>query len=261
MITPSLICGTQEGTRDAGTRAVPRRSRAGNMVLSAMSDTAFAALDPALREERFPKGMVLWDAEESSRVYFPLSGLISIVSGPNEGAAIQVGCVGRESAAGLSRGSQSFTTGLVQVAGIFASLPAARFWSVAAEYPDLQSVARWCSEWLLIQAQRHAACNAMHDAEQRLCRWLLQVADRAGREIFATQEEIAQMLGLRRTTLTLIAHKLQVNGLISYRRGMIVLRDVSQLEPLACDCYRIQSQLAWTAERISSERPGFWQGI
>ena len=260
MVTSSLVCGAQEDTRDLGPRPVPRRSRAGNTVLSAMSDTAFAALDPALREERFSKGMILWKAEESSRVYFPLSGLISILSGTKE-AGIQVGCVGRESAAGLSRGSQVFTTAMVQVAGIFASLPAARFWSAAADRPELQSVARWCSEWLLLQAQRNAACNAVHDAEQRLCRWLLQVADRAGREIFATQEEIAQMLGLRRTTLTLIAHKLQVNGLISYRRGMIVLRDVTQLEPLACDCYRIQSQLAWTAERISSERPGIRQGV
>jgi CRP-like cAMP-binding protein len=261
MVSPLLVCSPQEMGRGPGSRVALQHSRAGNMVLSAMPDAAFAALDPVLREDRFAKGMVLWDGEESARVYFPLSGLISILSGTSNGTGIQVGSVGRESASGLSRGSQSFTIGVVQVAGIFASLPASRFWSLAAEHPELQSVARWCGEWLLVQAQRNAACNAVHDAEQRLCRWLLQVAERAGREIFATQEEIAQMLGLRRTTLTLIAHKLQISGLISYRRGMIVLRDLSQLEPLACDCYHRQSQLAWTAERISSERPVVQRGI
>jgi CRP-like cAMP-binding protein len=187
---------------------------------------------------------------------FPLSGLVSIISGTVEGNNIQVGIVGREGAIGMSPDAQSHTSGTVLAGGSFIGLPAQRFWSIATANPELLDIVRSTIEWLLLQAQRNASCNAIHDAEKRLSRWLLHVADRAGREIQSTQEEIAQALGLRRTTLTLIAHKLQTEGLISYKRGMIVIRDRARLEALTCDCYRSQPALTWTAERIAGQRSG-----
>ena len=226
-------------------------ARAGNTVLRTMSDASYALLEPHLRAQAFEKGAVLWDAaRERSHIYFPVSGLIAIVSGTEEGGGIQVGCVGRDSAAGLGHESERFTTGIVQIAGTFLSLPAGKFWSLAGEHPELQKMAACCNEWLLIQAQRNASCNAIHDAEKRLARWLLHVADRVGREITSTQEEMAQLLGLRRTTLTLIAHKLQDRGLISYKRGAVVLRDRPRLEELACECYRSQARLNLMGDRV-----------
>jgi CRP-like cAMP-binding protein len=96
------------------------------------------------------------------------------------------------------------------------------------------------TEVLLAEAQQVAACNAMHSASARLCRWLLQSADRIGsNEITLTQEYLAQMVGVRRTTVTLLAQSMQVRGLIRYRRGHIVLLDRKGIEECACECYHI----------------------
>jgi len=92
----------------------------------------------------------------------------------------------------------------------------------------------------LAEAQQTAACNAAHGAGPRLCRWLLQCADRIGRdELPLTQEYLAQMVGVRRTTVTLLAHEMQIRGLLRYRRGHIVLLDRKGLEECACECYDI----------------------
>lgn len=229
--------GNPAHTIDVSPRSMASPARAGNAVLGSLTDEAFALLQPVLREERFGKGALLWDTEHSHRVYFPLSGLVVLLSGTHENG-IQVGCVGRESAVGFGAESDRFNTAVVQVDGLFLCAPTRRFQELAADHPELRDMAQFCADWLLIQAQRNAACNAVHDAEKRLCRWLLQVGDRGGREFSASQEEMAQLLGLRRTTLTLVAHKVQAEGIIRYRRGRLELRDRARLEALACDCYR-----------------------
>src|SRR5262249_45727901 len=96
------------------------------------------------------------------------------------------------------------------------------------------------TELALAETQQIAACNAIHDASSRLCRWLLQVSDRIESEnVPLTQEFLAQMLGLRRTTLTLLAQVLQVKGFINYSRGKITIRDRQGLERNSCECYRV----------------------
>ena len=93
------------------------------------------------------------------------------------------------------------------------------------------------SELLLAQVQQTAACNALHSAERRLCRWILQVRDRIDNDtIHLTQDFLAQMLAVRRPTVTLIAQNLQNAGLIRYRRGRITIIDHAGLEKLACEC-------------------------
>ena len=95
------------------------------------------------------------------------------------------------------------------------------------------------TETLWAEAQQYAACNAVHDLKSRLCRWLLQCADRtANEEIPLTQEYVAQMLGVRRTSISLMAHSLQSDGLIRYRRGHIVILNREGLEACGCECYR-----------------------
>ena len=99
------------------------------------------------------------------------------------------------------------------------------------------------NEGLLAQVQQTAACNAVHDLEQRLCRWLLQTQDRAGGDMITlTHEFLSQMLAVRRTTVTLVARSLQDAGAIEYRRGKIRIVDRRKLEKRVCECYKVVSQ-------------------
>jgi CRP-like cAMP-binding protein len=96
------------------------------------------------------------------------------------------------------------------------------------------------TEVLWAEAQQTTACNAVHNAAARLCRWLLQTADRLGDDhLPLTQEYLAEMVGVRRTTVTLLAQEMQANGLIEYRRGRITILDRKRLEACACECHRI----------------------
>ena len=100
-------------------------------------------------------------------------------------------------------------------------------------------------ETLWAEAQQNAACNAIHDCSSRLCRWLLQCADRTGSDrVLLTQEFLAEMLGVRRTTVTLLAQELQKRGILRYSRGRITILDRAALEGGACDCYEVIRKLS-----------------
>jgi CRP-like cAMP-binding protein len=91
---------------------------------------------------------------------------------------------------------------------------------------------------LWAEAQQNVACNAIHDGSSRLCRWLLQCADRTGSDqLLLTQEFLAEMLGVRRTTVTLLAQELQKQGILRYSRGRITILDRAALEARSCECY------------------------
>jgi CRP-like cAMP-binding protein len=108
-----------------------------------------------------------------------------------------------------------------------------------------------CNSWLLLQAQQIAACNAVHSADARFCRWLARASDVLSSEVIpVTQEAIAQALGIRRTTATLIAQQLQVKGAISYSRGRIVIRDRAALRAGACDCCHALGRARWPSELL-----------
>jgi CRP-like cAMP-binding protein len=119
-----------------------------------------------------------------------------------------------------------------------AVVPVARFQAAVAQSDRIRSLVLRFKEALLAQVQQTAACNALHPLEARLARWLLQTSDLADvLQLPLKQDFIAQMLAVRRTTVTLIASKLQQDGLISYRRGRMVVLDRSRLEETACECY------------------------
>jgi len=222
---------------------------AANQVLGALSENAFAQLAPHLHKVAFKKGASLWSpSSPSGSIFFPLSGLISIVRMDTEGRGIEVGFAGRESAVGFS--TDELTRGTVQVAGISLQVLKDRFWALASEHAELRTLAACCQDWMLVQSRVLAACNAVHDVQARLCRWMLQISDRTGAEIPSTQDEIAQLLGVRRTTLTLVAHKLQDDQAIRYRRGLIMVQDRAHLRTLTCDCYHDMAALPLPCERM-----------
>ena len=141
---------------------------------------------------------------------------------------------------GLPGGRRSFTRAVTQIGGRFSTIRVGRFEHIANGSATVRDLILRYTEVLLAEAQQIGACNAMHAARARLCRWLLQCADRTGHnELPLIQEFLAEMVGVRRTTMTLLAQEMQVRGLIRDRRGRIELLDRKGLEECACECYDI----------------------
>jgi CRP-like cAMP-binding protein len=117
-------------------------------------------------------------------------------------------------------------------------ISALNFRKAVAQYASVQALALQSNEVILAQTQITAACNALHNIEQRFCRWLLQTLDRSENDtITLTQEFLSEMLGVRRTSVTEIASKMQAEGFIRYRRGLIEVLDQPGLEQRSCDCF------------------------
>jgi CRP-like cAMP-binding protein len=187
---------------------------------------------------------VLFEPGESiADIYFPHTGLISLLIVGRDGGAIETATIGREGAVGLHAGlggRRSFTRAIAQIGGRFSTIQAPRFEHIAGSSEPIRDLILRYTEVLWAEAQQSAACNAAHGAEARMCRWLLQCADRTGSdELPLKQEFLAQMLGVRRTTVTLIAQSVQEKGLIKYRRGRIELLDRNGLAESACECYDV----------------------
>jgi CRP-like cAMP-binding protein len=220
--------------------AVPLRH--GNRLLDALPHETRAVLERDLRQVNLAQGVVCYDAgDRIDRVYFPLTGMVSLLVPTGRGDMVEAATVGREGAAGLQSGfgeRRSFTRATIQIPGRFSTIDAARFEQAARNNAAIRELIARYTETLWAEAQQIAACNAIHDGSTRLCRWLLQSADRVGSDqILLTQEFLAAMLGVRRTTVTLLAQELQKQGILRYSRGKITILDRATLEAGACDCY------------------------
>ena len=219
----------------------------GNRLLAALPLAAFALLERDLKEISLAQGDVILEPGGGfDRVFFPQTGMISLLVVTKDGNSIETATIGREGAHGLQRGlgkRRSFTRAVTQIAGKFTTIRAERFEQFVRSNPAAQELIARYTEILWAEAQQIAACNAVHDASSRLCRWLLQSSDRIVSEVVPlTQEFMAQMLGVRRTTVTLLARELQEKGVIAYRRGVITIVDRKQLEACACECYAVIQQ-------------------
>jgi CRP-like cAMP-binding protein len=219
----------------------------GNRLLTALPDDAFALLEPDLRQLTLPQGVVCYGAGDPiDQVYFPQTGMISLLITTGDGDMVETAATGREGAVGLQCGlgpRLSFTRAMVQIPGRFAAISAARFEHAVSRNTALRDLITRYTETLWAEAQQNAACNAIHDGASRLCRWLLQCADRIGSDqLLLTQEFLAEMLGVRRTTVTLLAQELQKRGIVRYSRGRITILDRPSLEASACECYEAIKQ-------------------
>jgi CRP-like cAMP-binding protein len=173
--------------------------------------------------------------------YFPLSGAVSLLVIMRDGKTIETGTVGREGAVGAMSG---IFPGKWRVRAI-AQLP---LFAGKIASPELRkavssskAIADLClrsNEGLLTQARIGAACNALHRLEARFCRWLLQTRDRAESDtIMLTHEFLAQMLGVRRPTVTETSIKIEAAGAIVCSRGVIKIIDLEVVKALSCECY------------------------
>ncbi|MGC1184904.1 MAG: Crp/Fnr family transcriptional regulator [Candidatus Dormiibacterota bacterium] len=175
-------------------------------------------------------------------VYFPLDGVISLVTPLEDGAIVEVATVGNEGMVGvpLIFGGTLAVRAISQVAGRCLTMAADTFLeAMAISHPISQLVQTYVLA-LFGQISQAAACNRLHTNEERLSRWLLMSHDRIGADRFLiTQEFLAQMLGSRRATVTLSAGVLQKAGLIRYHRGHVEIVDRAGLESVSCECYRV----------------------
>jgi CRP-like cAMP-binding protein len=219
-----------------------------NRLLRALSQPMLERLLPQLELVTLGlKDLLVVRDEPIPFVYFPLAGVVSLVSTLVDGATVEVATIGNEGLVGLSRflraDSMPFTA-LVQVPGSGFRLEAEAFDRLLDETPsEFSQLLHRYTQALFNQIAQHVACNRTHPIAQRCVRWLLLTHDRVGRtEFLLTQEFLGQMLGVRRASVTAVAGRLQQAGLIRYRRGIIHTLDRAGLEAASCECYSVIKQ-------------------
>jgi len=205
--------------------------------------------------------------EPITAVYFPLDAVVSVVSTLTDGTMLEVGTIGNEGLVGLPRFLQACSmpfTAFVQVPGAALKMEAEVFAQAVGEVgSDFYGVVARATQAWCTQLGQHAVCNRLHRVVERCARWLLQTQDRVGRADFPlTQEFLAVMLGVRRTSVTEVAGQLQQQGLIRYQRGIIHVLDRLGLEAASCECYGL---IARETERLlgpaqAEGRPGKTDG-
>jgi CRP-like cAMP-binding protein len=206
-------------------------------------DELVSHLEAVTLEYRQP----LSEANEPMRsVYFPVTGVISLVNVMADGSAAEVGTIGNEGLAGLpvilgdERGPM---TAYVQVPGMGLRLRAEILRSALQRSAGMRTVMLHYAHAFFNQVAQSAACNHFHDLEQRCCRWLLMTHDRVQSDRFLlTQEFLGMMLGVQRSSVTLAASKLKADGVIEYHRGQVTILDRPGLEHRACECYGVSKR-------------------
>ncbi|MGJ7571548.1 Crp/Fnr family transcriptional regulator [Variovorax sp. RB2P76] len=199
---------------------------------------------PLLEEVALPLGMVLHESGSAlNHVYFPTTAIVSLLYVTESGSSAELAVVGNEGLVGIALFMGGDTTShraVVQSAGHGYRLPVA---AIKSEFsgclPVMHLFLRY-TQALITQMAQTAVCNRHHSLDQQLCRWLLMSLDRlSGSQLTMTQELIANMLGVRRESVTESALKLQQAGLIRYARGQITVIDRQALERRCCECYEV----------------------
>lgn len=221
-----------------------RRHETGNRLLGALETVSRKRIEPHLEPIRLKLGAIVCDAGGLLKhAYFPQGAVLSLLTVLENGSAIETANIGREGAFGLFAAMYSrtsFNRCLVQLEGGMVRCPIELLQSEFKRSEHVRDLFVSYSETLLSQVQQTVACNAMHSTEERMCRWLLMMHDRAEGEVLAyTHDFLAHMLGANRKSVTLAAQAMQAAGLIRYRRGTIQVLDRRGIEKASCECYAI----------------------
>ncbi len=215
-----------------------------NQLLGAFEPAERARIEAHLHPVTLKLGTVVCEAGGAlEHAYFPQGAVLSLLTVLENGSAIECANIGREGAFGLFSAMYSrvsFNRCVVQLQGPMLRCPIEPLRSEFQNSEHIRNLFVSYSETLLSQVMQSVACNALHNVEERMCRWLLMMHDRAEGEMLTyTHEFLAQMLGANRTSITFAAQSLQNAGLISYRRGLIQVHDRAGLERASCECYAI----------------------
>ncbi len=220
----------------------------GNLFLHALSPASRASLLTHCVEVDLPLKTSLYEAENIPRyAYFMTSGIASVVASTVDGDTAEVGLIGKEGIVGsfhLLGPAKVSTSCFIQLTATALRMP---FSELLLAFRANEEIRDRILEFIQEQAvglSQIAGCHRLHDAEERLSRWLLMAQDRTQSDVLNfTQEFLGMMLGARRTTVTVVAGVLQRSGLIEYQRGRVRIINRENLEAAACDCYQIMKDL------------------
>jgi CRP-like cAMP-binding protein len=215
-----------------------------NQLLGAFTVGAFERLMPRMTRVDLKLGTAVCEAGGIlSHAYFPQGSVLSLLTVLENGSEIECANIGREGAFGLFSAMYSrvsFSRCTVQLEGPMLRCPIEPLQEEFHASSHMQDLFVSYSETLLSQVMQTVACNSLHSVEERLCRWLLMMHDRAdGEQLTYTHEFLSHMMGANRTSVTLAAQSLQNKGLIAYRRGLMQVCDRPGLEAAACECYAV----------------------
>ncbi len=219
----------------------------GNHILAALPEKASKRLAKKLKPFDLIFGEKIYEAGDAiDTVYFPDSGIISLLATLGGESVLEVGIVGFEGVVGLSTFlgfPKSHNRAVVQGEGIAQTIETADFLAECDAIPELSQLLRRYAQSLMTQISQSAVCYRFHKLEARLARWLLMTADCMVSESFRlTQDFLSHMIGVRREGVTKAASHLQKQGIIRYSRGQIEILNRKSLEEASCPCYAILKQ-------------------
>lgn len=223
--------------------AAPTLIETGNVILASLPEDELREVSHLLRPFPLAAGALLHDAEgEIRHLYFIERGLVSLITTLEDGASIEVGLAGREAVSGVSALLGARPAGqraLVQMDGRALRMRAEDAREAFRRHAEFRGRTLAYARALLSMSAQTAACNALHTIEERLARWLLLCWLRGGSDVLTlTHEMLSQMLGVRRSGVTVAAGALQRAGVIRYTRKDIVILDRARLEEASCECFR-----------------------
>jgi CRP-like cAMP-binding protein len=225
-------------------RFSPRPEQPVNQLLAALPSEEYERLLPHLEPVSFSLGQVVYESgERMGYVYFPTDAIVSLLYTMLDGATAEMGLVGCEGVVGIALfmgGDTMPNRAVVQGAGTVVRVKAEALQDEFRRGGAFQLMLLKYTQALITQIAQTAVCNRLHPVEKRLCRWLLMTQDRAQSDTLQmTHEFIANMLGIQREAVSVAAHRLQGQGIISYVRGRITILGRAQLEECACECYGV----------------------
>jgi len=215
-----------------------------NHLLQSLSAEVYAHLQLSFEKVPLLLKEILYEVDTPiSHVYFPLTGVCSMLTIMQDGSIIEIATVGNEGMIGLPvflGGDTIPGQAIVQIPGEALRISSAAFREAFANFEPLRKQMERYTQALFVFVSQSAACNRVHDISQRCTRWLLLTHDRVETDQFPlTQEFLSQMLGVRRAGVSEVASNFQQAGIISYNRGIITILDREGLEARSCECYRI----------------------
>jgi CRP-like cAMP-binding protein len=225
----------------------------GNRLLAALPPADFSMLVPHFTETSLERGTVLMEPGQAvRRVYFPHNGLIALLGVLPDGHAILTATVGRDgviaASAGLGAETTAWSRAVVELPTQASHIAASRLTEVAAQSRAMRQMLVRSMDALLSQLQHTLVCNTVHSVRQRMCRVLLQARDSLqDNTVPFTQEFLAGILGVQRTTVTAMSRVLHEQNIVKVRRGRIYILDRAALEREACECYGSIRRLATQA--------------
>jgi len=233
---------TKEANRQGS--QTQKRDSLQNHILAGLPKREYSKISPLLKPVSLSAGQVLHDVGgRATHGYFVNCGLVSTVAVMRNGDSVEVGIIGNEGFTGLPillNISNASSRMIVQIEGSALKVESNALRNLVATVPMLEHKLSRFSYLQAIHMMQIAACNRLHDIEERLARWLLMTQDRVHSDALAlTHDLLGQMLGSRRASVTIAAGILQRAGIIEYRRGKIHILDRQKLEETVCECYDV----------------------